>query len=84
MSLLSFRSVFRPMFRSRSLLLALFLLPLVHAPAAFAHGSHGGGGSDGVEEGEFDFEKFLEKMGKLTPLAKFDRSKWDLFNYSRG
>ena len=59
MSLLSFRSVFRPMFRSRSLLLALFLLPLVHAPAAFAHGSHGGGGSETLEEGEFDFTPLI-------------------------
>ena len=43
------------MLRSRSLLLALFLLPLMQAPAALAHGSHGGGGSEGLEEGEFDF-----------------------------
>ena len=43
------------MFPSRSLLLACLLLPLGMAPEALAHGSHGGGGGDVTEAGEFDF-----------------------------
>ena len=47
------------MFRSRSLLLALLLLPLFPAPSALAHGSHGGGGEDALEAGEFDFTPLI-------------------------
>ena len=51
------------MFRSRSLLLALLLLPLVPAPSAFAHGSHGGGGEESLEAGEFDFTPLITVEG---------------------
>ena len=47
------------MFRSRSLLLALLLLPLFPAPSALAHGSHGGGGEEALEAGEFDFTPLI-------------------------
>ena len=51
------------MFRSRSLLLALLLLPLVPAPSALAHGSHGGGGEESLEAGEFDFTPLITVEG---------------------
>ena len=51
------------MFRSRSLLLALLLLPLVQAPSALAHGSHGGGGGESLEAGEFDFTPLITVEG---------------------
>ena len=51
------------MFRSRSLLLALLLLPLVPAPSALAHGSHGGGGEEALEAGEFDFTPLITVEG---------------------
>ena len=51
------------MFRSRSLLLALLLLPLVPVPSALAHGSHGGGGEESLEAGEFDFTPLITVEG---------------------
>ena len=41
-------------FRSKLLLLGLLALPFTSGSAAFAHGSHGGGG-EALEAGEFDF-----------------------------
>jgi len=51
------------MFRFRSLLLTLLLLPLVPAPSALAHGSHGGGGEEALEAGEFDFTPVITVEG---------------------
>ena len=51
------------MSRSRSLLLALLLLPLFPAPSALAHGSHGGGGEESLEAGEFDFTPLITVEG---------------------
>ena len=51
------------MSRSRSLLLALLLLPLLPAPSALAHGSHGGGGEESLEAGEFEFTPLITVEG---------------------
>ena len=49
------------MFRSRLLLLALFLSPFASMAPAHAHGSHGGGAE--LEAGEFDFTPLLTVEG---------------------
>ena len=49
------------MFRSRLLLLALFLSPFASVAPAHAHGSHGGGAE--LEAGEFDFTPLLTVEG---------------------
>ena len=49
------------MFRSRLLLLALFLSPFASMAPAHAHGSHGGGAE--LEAGEFDFTPLLTIEG---------------------
>ena len=51
------------MSRTRTLLLALLLVPLVQAPQALAHGSHGGGGDEALEAGEFDFTPVITVEG---------------------
>ena len=52
---MSLSFILRLMSRSRLLLLALLLSPFLPSPAAFAHGSHGGGGQEALPAGEFDF-----------------------------
>ena len=49
-------------FRSKLLLLGLIALPFTAGSAAFAHGSHGGGG-EALEAGEFDFTPILSIEG---------------------
>ena len=49
-------------FRSKLLLLGLLALPFTAGSAAFAHGSHGGGG-EALEAGEFDFTPILTIEG---------------------
>ena len=49
-------------FRSKLLLLGLLALPFTAGSAAFAHGSHGGGG-EALEAGEFDFTPILSIEG---------------------
>ena len=49
------------MFRSRLLLLALFLSPFASMAPAHAHGSHGGGTE--LEAGEFDFTPLITVEG---------------------
>ena len=49
-------------FRSKLLLLGLLALPFTSGSAAFAHGSHGGGG-EALEAGEFDFTPILSIEG---------------------
>ena len=49
-------------FRSKLLLLGLLALPFTAGSAAFAHGSHGGGG-EALEAGEFDFTPILTLEG---------------------
>ena len=49
-------------FRSKVLLLGLIALPFTAGSAAFAHGSHGGGG-EALEAGEFDFTPILSIEG---------------------
>ena len=49
-------------FRSKLLLLGLIALPFTAGSAAFAHGSHGGGGA-ALEAGEFDFTPILSIEG---------------------
>ena len=49
-------------FRSKLLLLGLIALPFTASSAAFAHGSHGGGG-EALEAGEFDFTPILSIEG---------------------
>ena len=49
-------------FRSKLLLLGLISLPFTTGSAAFAHGSHGGGG-EALEAGEFDFTPILSIEG---------------------
>ena len=51
------------MFRSRLLLLALLLSPLATISPAQAHGSHGGGGEESLEAGEFDFTPIITIEG---------------------
>ena len=53
---------FRPMFRSRVLLLALLLSPFATVLPAQAHGSHGGG-DEALEAGEFDFTPIVMLEG---------------------
>lgn len=52
---------FYSMFRSRLLLLALFLSPFAPMTPAYAHGSHGG--STELEAGEFDFTPLITVEG---------------------
>ena len=49
-------------FRSKLLLLGLLALPFTAGSAAFAHGSHGGGG-EALEAGEFDFTPIITIEG---------------------
>ena len=49
-------------FRSKLLLLGLLALPFTSGSAAFAHGSHGGGG-EALEAGEFDFTPIITIEG---------------------
>ena len=49
-------------FRSKLLLLGLLALPFTAGSAAFAHGSHGGGG-ESLEAGEFDFTPIITIEG---------------------
>ena len=49
-------------FRSKLLLLGLIALPFTAGSAAFANGSHGGGG-EALEAGEFDFTPILSIEG---------------------
>ena len=49
-------------FRSKLLLLGLLALPFTAGSAAFAHGSHGGGG-EALEAGEFDFTPLITIEG---------------------
>ena len=49
-------------FRSKLLLLGLIALPFTAGSAAFAHGSHGGGG-EALEAGEFDFTPIISIEG---------------------
>ena len=51
------------MSRLRSPLVALLALPLVSASPVMAHGSHGGGGGEALEAGEFDFTPVLTIEG---------------------
>ena len=51
------------MFRSRLLLLALLLSPLAGISPAQAHGSHGGGGEESLEAGEFNFTPIVTIEG---------------------
>ena len=50
------------MFRKRSLLLALLLLPFIQARPSFSHGAHGGGG-DEPQMGEFQFTPVITLEG---------------------
>ena len=43
------------MSRSRLLVLSLLFAPFLTTPSVLAHGSHGGGGKEALEAGEFDF-----------------------------
>ena len=51
------------MSRFRFSLLALLALPLVSPSPVLAHGSHGGGGGEALEAGEFDFTPILTIEG---------------------
>ena len=51
------------MFRSRLALLALLLSPFASISPAEAHGSHGGGGGEALEAGEFDFTPIVTIEG---------------------
>ncbi|MGB1775321.1 MAG: hypothetical protein ACPHGV_03175 [Synechococcus sp.] len=51
------------MIRSQLLSLVCLLAPLVSAPAALAHGSHGGGNNEALAAGDFDFTPVISLEG---------------------